>query len=217
MSDFSGEIARYQKELSDLIIGVQTKNIQLLIEELIKSYEIGARVYIFGNGGSGATASHMAQDWNKGTKLCLARENGRRLKVICLNNNVPEMLAYGNDVGFEDIFLGQLDTHLDAQDLVIPISGSGNSKNIVKAVEYANVRGARTFGLCGAYNKSNLLDGGLLQSQAKNSLHVRSADMQHIEDVHHAMCHLALQAICEYLKQPISRCVSQETPANKQR
>jgi len=204
--DFSADISGYQRRLCDLVQAVKVEEVNTFITSLLESYYAGKRVYIFGNGGSGATASHMAQDWNKGTRLCEGRPDGKRLRVICLNNNVPEMLAYANDIGFEDVFAGQLDTHLDEGDLVIAISGSGNSKNIVKAVEYANAHGSRTFGLCGAYNRTDLADGGKLRRLAHQSLHVPSPDMQLIEDVHHAVCHLALQAMCKYLNQPSPVC-----------
>ena len=204
--DFSADIVGYKKRLCDIVQAVSVTEVNALIKELLQTYEAGKRVYIFGNGGSGATASHMAQDWNKGTRLCEGRPDGKRLRVICLNNNTPEMLAYANDVGYEDVFAGQLDTHLDSGDMVVAISGSGNSRNIIKAVEYANSHGARTFGLSGAYKRQDLNDGGSLQKVAHQSLHVPSPDMQIIEDVHHAMCHLALQAMCKYLNQPKPVC-----------
>lgn len=204
--DFRDDIRTYTETLCDLIKRVDSGQVNRFIHALLQTYESGKRVYIFGNGGSGATASHMAQDWNKGTRLCEPRSNGKMLRVICLNNNVPEMLAYANDVGYEAVFEGQLRTHMDPDDLVIGISGSGNSRNVANAIEFANSQRGRTFGLCGAYKRSNLSDGGALQRLAQGHLHVPSPDMQHIEDVHHAMCHLALQAMCKYLSLPAPQC-----------
>ena len=104
-----------------------------------------------GNGGSGSTASHFACDINKGS--CF--ELNKKFKVICLNDNMPTILAYANDLSYDKIFVEQLKNFLQEGDVVIGISGSGNSETVLQAVSYAKEHGARTVGLSG-------FDGGTL-------------------------------------------------------
>jgi D-sedoheptulose 7-phosphate isomerase len=133
-----------------------------------------------GNGGSGATASHFTGDFNKG----LSFHKARRFRFICLNDNYATFAAYANDVGYEDVFVEPLKNFLAEGDLVIGISGSGNSPNVLKAVEYANDHGAVTLGLTG-------YDGGKLKTLARHGVHIPIADMQVTEDLHMVLDHLA--------------------------
>ena len=141
-------------------------------------------VITFGNGGSGSTASHFICDWNKG--ISYGQEN--RIKGICLNDNIPTIMAYANDISYESVFLEQLKNFIEPDCLVIALSGSGNSKNVLKAVEFANHYGAHTLGLVG-------YDGGQLKKLACHSIWIRINDMQVTEDLHLSFGHMTMQKI----------------------
>lgn len=143
-------------------------------------------IYIFGNGGSGSTASHIVCDMNKG--VCFS--NDRKLKFHCLNDNVATLMAYSNDVSYDCIFEEQLKNFLRPQDVAIGISGSGNSTNVVKAIQYAKSIEAETIGITG-YN------GGQLKPLVDLSIHVPINDMQKIEDIHLIIGHIAMQLLCQ--------------------
>ena len=154
--------------------------------ELVRqAWEQDKFVYTFGNGGSGSTASHFAMDWSKG----ISHGKDRKLKVHCLNGNVPTMLAYANDLSYESIFVEQLRGLVRPGDLVIGISGSGNSKNVLRAIEHANEAGAVTLGLCG-------YDGGQLRKIARHQVWVNIPDMQIVEDLHLVFGHVVMQKLC---------------------
>jgi D-sedoheptulose 7-phosphate isomerase len=132
-----------------------------------------------GNGGSASTASHMASDLNKGAN----RTDAPRFSAIALTDNIPLMMAWANDSSYDDVFIEQLRNHLEKGDVVIGISGSGNSLNVLKAIGYANSSGATTIGLAG-------FDGGELAKMAKISYTVPSHCMQQVEDVHLILEHM---------------------------
>lgn len=177
--DFTASIDEYLKRLSDTLGLLSRSDLNRLLNLLVDALESGNNIYIMGNGGSAATASHFAADFNKGLSLGKAR----RFRMICLNDNVPTMTAYANDVGYEDVFVEQLRNFLKPGELVIAISGSGNSRNVLKAVEYANGTGAVTVGIAG-------FDGGELCRLASSHVLVPIHDMQVVEDIHMAMDHL---------------------------
>ncbi len=141
-----------------------------------------------GNGGSGTTASHFVCDINKGT--CLELE--KKFKVICLNDNMPTVLAYANDLSYERIFVEQLKNFLQPGDVVIGISGSGNSENIILAISYAREAGAKTIGLSG-------FDGGRLAQIVDIPFVAAINDMQKVEDVHMIVVHMLMQYLCRLL------------------
>lgn len=145
---------------------------------LLETYNKAGRIYIFGNGGSGANASHFCGDFLKGVSYGLEK----RFQVVCLNDNIPAMLAIANDISYEDVFIEQLKNFVNKEDLVIGISGSGNSKNIVKAMEFAKNIGAGTVALCG-------YDGGKIKQIADVSLHANINDMEVSEDMHLIFIH----------------------------
>lgn len=187
--DSFNEIERYKDELKETIDKIDKKPINHFIEVLLKHYEAESHIFIFGNGGSGMTASHTVCDFNKG--VCLDLE--RKFKFICLNDNIGSILAYGNDISYDDIFALQLKNYLNPGDLVIGISGSGNSENIVKTIEYARQAGVDTFTLCG-------FDGGKLkQIDQNNCIHVPIRDMQIVEDCHLVVFHMLMRIIYNYL------------------
>lgn len=143
-----------------------------------------AQIFIMGNGGSGATASHMCCDFNKG----LSYQYPRKYRMHCLNDNIPTILAYANDVGYDAVFVEQIKNFLNKEDLVIGISGSGNSPNVIKALQYANELGATTLGISG-YN------GGELKHIAQYNVHINCNDMQHVEDIHTFCAHMAMRVL----------------------
>ena len=172
----------YITRLAEILEGINGREFEEFITALHKAYQKESNIFIFGNGGSATTASHFACDMNKGT----GHGKSKKFKVVCLNDNVPILLAYANDISYDDVFVQQLKNFVRAEDLVIGVSGSGNSENIVRAVSYANERGIATFGICG-------FDGGSLKNVAQNSLVIDCDDMQKIEDAHLIIFHCAMQ------------------------
>lgn len=155
---------------------------------IMKAYEGKHIIYIFGNGGSSATASHYQNDFNKGISEYV--EN--KFRFQCLNDNVATIMAIANDIGFEEVFRFQLMNKLEEGDLVIAISGSGNSKNVINAVKYAKEHNNRVIGLTG-------FNGGQLRELADVSLHVDVMSMQVTEDIHMMFDHLIMGIFYETL------------------
>ncbi|MEY2970620.1 MAG: hypothetical protein RLZZ599_993 [Bacteroidota bacterium] len=149
------------------------KALDALVEAFHTTYEKGGNIYTMGNGGSGASASHAAGDFLKGASYGL----DKRFRMICLNDNLPSMMAIANDIGWDDIFVEPLKNFLKPEDLVIGISGSGNSKNVVKAIEFANANGATTVAMSG-------FKGGKISEIATLNVHAPVMDMEVTEDVH---------------------------------
>jgi len=178
--DFGPDILKYFERLKATIDRISREEVNHLLGLLLDALEQGRTVFTMGNGGSAATASHYAADFNKG----LSYGKARRFRFMCLSDNIPTLTAYANDVAYEEVFVEQLRNFLQPGDLVIAISGSGNSRNILKAVEYANGRGAVTVGLTG-------YDGGELKRIAHCGVHVPITDMQITEDLHMVLDHLA--------------------------
>jgi len=173
--DYLSEVSRTLDTMKKELPG-KTREI---ISILTTARDSGKRVYTCGNGGSASTASHMASDLNKGAN----RQDSPRFKAIALTDNIPAMSAWANDSSYEDIFVEQLKNHLEKGDVVIAISGSGNSPNILKAVHYANDIGATTIGLSG-------FDGGKLSKIANISYVVPNNCMQQVEDIHLLIEHM---------------------------
>lgn len=159
-------------------------------ELVYRAWEQDRFVFIFGNGGSGTTASHMAEDLGKSTlrPSDLQDESKKRLKVLSLTDNAGWIMAVGNDVAYEDIFVQQLMNFGRAGDLVIAISGSGNSPNVLKAVDWANRHGLITFGLTG-------YQGGKLKDRQQRGLHVALDDMGMVESIHLCLFHWVLNDV----------------------
>lgn len=178
------EIGGYLYRLQRCIDNLDKNEIDNFIKVLLSARDKGKTIYVMGNGGSAATASHFCCDFNKG----MSYNQNKKFKMFCLNDNVATMLAYSNDVDYSDIFVEQLKNFLNEGDVVVAISGSGNSKNIVKAVEYANSKNAVTIGLTG-------FDGGLLKEIAQHSVNANVDDMQITEDIHMMFCHLTYSVL----------------------
>ena len=180
-------IEDYLRELKETFDKLPYSQIKKIKDILLQAYRENKKVFIMGNGGSATTASHFACDLAKGTA---GKDNSRkRFKAIALTDNVPLLTAWANDTAYENIFLEQLKNLLDTGDVVIALSGSGNSKNVLRAVEYANAQEAVTIGLTG-------FEGGKLKSMVKECLIVPSRRMEQIEDVHLILEHL----LCFWLR-----------------
>ncbi|HUT18016.1 MAG TPA: SIS domain-containing protein [Anaerolineae bacterium] len=176
----------YVAATAALLDEVDPGEVQALVDAIVDAYRADAFVFIIGNGGSAASASHLCEDLGKGTLTDLERQ--RRLRAISLTDSMPYILAWANDEGYERIFVEQLRNLARPGALLIAISGSGNSPNVLRAVEYGNEHGMRTFGVCG-------YDGGALKRAAQQSLHVRSDDMGMVEAVHGVVFHYLVDAL----------------------
>jgi D-sedoheptulose 7-phosphate isomerase len=164
---------QYIDAVKSTLDALDPKALDALVEAFHTTYEKGGNIYTMGNGGSGASASHAAGDFLKGASYGL----DKRFKMICLNDNLPSMMAIANDIGWESIFVEPLKNFLSKDDLVIGISGSGNSKNVVNALEYANAQGATTVAMSG-------FKGGKISEIATINVHAPVMDMEVTEDVH---------------------------------
>ena len=167
MKNYKSEIKEYiENEIAVLrTLDVETLNEVLnLLEQTLENEKM---IYIMGNGGSAATASHFQNDFNKG----VSEYTEKKFRFLCLNDNVPTVMAIANDIGYEEIFRFQLRGRLRPGDVVIGISGSGNSENVLNAVEYAKECGNTVVGITG-------YSGGKLRKIADYSLHVPVNSMQ---------------------------------------
>jgi D-sedoheptulose 7-phosphate isomerase len=184
MADYIQDIEDYLNELKKTINHLDKNEINVFINLLIKARDEKKTVFIMGNGGSASTASHFCCDFNKGASYGY----DKRFKFICLNDNTPTMMAYSNDVSYEEALVEQLKNFFEPGDYVIGISGSGNSENVVKAIEYANQNNGTTIGLTG-------YQGGKLKKICHHSVNMGVDDMQISEDLHMMMDHLSLRVI----------------------
>jgi D-sedoheptulose 7-phosphate isomerase len=182
--DLTGPVVEYLTGLKNAIDSINVAEIALVMDQLLEVYERQGFVYIFGNGGSASTAAHFVNDFNKGIGQSLAK----RFRFCCLNDNIATVLALANDIDYSEVFVEQLRNFLTPRDMVIAISGSGNSRNVLEAVRFANVRGARTVALVG-------FDGGKLKELADYCIHVPVHDMQKVEDLHLAMNHVMMSVL----------------------
>ena len=161
------------------LLRIDPAEVKALADAMHACYEEGRFIFLCGNGGSGSNASHFCEDVGKGTlrRQDFDREGKRRFRILSLTDNTPYILAWGNDEGFERVFVEQLKNLAGPGDLLIAISGSGNSPNVLRAVEWANAHGLRTFGCTG-------FDGGQLRRLAQQGLHVPLDDMGVVESIH---------------------------------
>ena len=184
--DSASYISRLQEELARIDRG----ELERWADLVFQAWERERFVFIIGNGGSGTTASHMAEDLGKSTlrPADLKDESKKRLKVLSLTDNQGWILAVGNDCGYDQVFVQQLMNYGGAGDLLIAISGSGNSPNILAAVDWANRHGVMTFGLTG-------YDGGKLRRMQETGLHVPLDDMGMVESIHLCVFHWMLNDV----------------------
>lgn len=178
----------YLEQLKATLDAFPLEQYDAVLAAFLKAHAEGANLFLMGNGGSAATASHMACDLNKGVSFGLAR----RFKVLCLNDNIPTMMAYANDLSYQDVFAQQLANFVQPGDVVLGISGSGNSENVLRAVALGKQAGALTIGLTG-------YDGGKLHAQADIGLNIAVNDMQIAEDLHLVIGHMLMRDLCAAL------------------
>jgi UDP-glucose 4-epimerase len=175
----------YLRKLANCLESLDRDELDRGIELIRVAWQEGRQIITLGNGGSAMTALHFITDWNKMTHLA----TGKPFRGRTLLDNVGMITAYGNDLSYADIFAEQIKNIAVPGDLVIAISGSGNSENVIRAVTVANDMGCQTLGLCG-------FSGGRLKSVAKYSIWVNSQDMQLCEDAHATFGHVVMKSLC---------------------
>lgn len=169
----------YRTSLLEAIATIDIEKVNRAIEWFRDARAEGRRIFVCGNGGSASTASHFACDVVKGASF--GRQS--RFRIMALTDQVPTLTAYANDVGYDAVFVEQLKNFAEPGDLFMAISGSGNSPNVLRAIEYANGIGCRTIALSGR-------DGGKLGPLAELNLQVAHSHMGRIEDAHLIMLHM---------------------------
>jgi D-sedoheptulose 7-phosphate isomerase len=174
--------------LIDLLRSVDPQTLEHVVASLRTARDHGGTIFLAGNGGSASTASHLANDLGKAT-----RATGRAsVRVVSLTDNVAWMTALANDEGYDRVFAGQLENFASPGDVLVVISASGNSRNLIAAAECARAQGATTVALLG-------FDGGALLGLVDHALWLPSAAGAYalVEDAHSALCHVLTQCMCE--------------------
>src|SRR3989344_2886654 len=181
-SELSLHIVKYIDDLKFALEKLPHEKIEEAIEIILKAFKKDRKIFIMGNGGSASNASHMACDFSKGTLRRVYDENEKRIRVISLTDNVAIMTAFANDLSYEDIFIQQLRNLVEKDDVVIVLSGSGNSTNVIKAVAYAKRKEAIIIGILGfrtGGKLANLVDCAII---ADSGNYGQSEDIQLILD-----------------------------------
>ncbi len=173
------DVRPFLERVGQELMRIDPRQVKALADLMHSCYLEGRMIFVCGNGGSGSNASHFCEDVGKGT---LRREDfdddkKKRIRILSLTDNTPYILAWGNDEGFERVFVEQLKNLAGPGDLLVAISGSGNSPNVLRAVEWANAHGLKTFGCTG-------FSGGKLQKLARYNFHVPLDDMGIVESIH---------------------------------
>lgn len=185
--DFRNDIRNYFRIEKETIDNISIDDLNAVLNVLNRARDERRTVFICGNGGSAATASHFCCDFNKG----ISADQQSKFRFICLSDNIPTMMAYANDFNYEEIFVGPLRNLFREGDYVIGISGSGNSMNVVKAIEYANEHHGVTIGLTG-------YSGGKVKQLCQYNVHVPVDNMQIAEDLHMILDHCMMTILCKY-------------------
>lgn len=175
--------SEYKQYLQRALDSVSEQEVENFIEALYDAYQRDAMIFVIGNGGSAANASHLAQDLAKGT--CVSMEQEKRIRALSLTDNFAFFSALGNDEGYDQVFVQQLRTFCRPGDLLVAISGSGNSPNVLRAIEYANDHGLKTIGVTG-------FSGGKLAGMVGLQVHVPLNDMCTAESVHSVVFHYVI-------------------------
>jgi D-sedoheptulose 7-phosphate isomerase len=183
------EFRTYFNNVAGALEKIDIQSVETLVDLLLTARDQDKTIFLFGNGGSAATASHVTGDFIKGISYRLEK----RFRVMCLNDNISGMMAISNDLSYDEVFVEQLKAFLQKDDLVIGISGSGNSVNVVKAIEYANAAGAKTVAFCG-------FEGGKIKKTAHHLIHIPVNDMEITEDIHIIIFHAIKQSLMKRLR-----------------
>ncbi len=181
-------VSNYLNAHQQLAQKLDAEAFQKGIEMIKAAFEGGKKIITCGNGGSASTASHYITDWNKMVNLA----TGKKFRGVSLCDNVGLITAYGNDLAYAEVFSGQIDALMDEGDLLVAVSGSGNSPNVIKAIESARNSGGRVLGVVG-------FDGGEMMPLCDHSILVPSFDMQLCEDVHLMFGHMVMKTLCRTL------------------
>lgn len=181
----------YIQYIGEVFSKISTAEIELFAKTLLNARDKGSSIYFIGNGGSATTASHFVNDIGIGTK-----SSGKTFRVFSLCDNHSVITAIANDYGYEDIFLRQLEILLNDQDVVIAISASGNSENLLRAIDFAKNKGAITVGLTS-------FSGGKLKKEVDISVHIPAQEGEYgpAEDGHMVLDHLISSYLYHYLKE----------------
>lgn len=179
-------INEYINVLKSLMDKLDKRLIEKAIDLIFEAYKNDKQLFIMGNGGSATTAMHFACDIGKGTIV----EGKKRFRVISLNDNIALITAVSNDYGYEHVFSEQLKNLVNEKDIIIAISASGNSPNLINAIDYAKQKGAITISLVG-------FDGGILKQTSDLCIHIENSIYGQIEDIHLSLCHIISQAVKE--------------------
>lgn len=193
----AGVFARaYAARLTALLQAIDFDEVGAFIDEIWQARETGARIFLMGNGGSAATASHFANDLTVG-----ARGGAKPFRAVSLADNTALLTCLANDFGYESVFVRQLESQIQPGDIVVAISASGNSENLVRALELANARGNLTIAIVG-------FDGGRLRQLARRVVHIRTARGEYgpVEDVHLILDHILTGYLAE-------RCAAEAQPS----
>jgi len=185
------DFKNYINDLKKVIDSLDINEVENFLNLLEVAYKNEKFVFVIGNGGSAANASHFAQDLAKGTRIKPGQP--KRMKALSLTDNTAYITAQGNDDGYDSIFEQQLRTFANKGDYVVAISGSGNSPNIIKAIEWANNNGLVTIGVTG-------FDGGKLKKIAHHTVNVVLNDMCTTESVHSIVFHYVILELRERFK-----------------
>ncbi len=178
-------VASYLTHLSGMISQLDQSMVESAIALIKDHWNQKRKIIVCGNGGSALTASHYINDWNKMAYLA----TGKPFRGHCLSDNMGLMTSYSNDMSYADVYSEQLKNLMDPGDLVIAVSGSGNSENVVRALQYANANGGVTLAICG-------YDGGKVRKIAQHCLWIQSFDMQICEDLHFVFGHMVMKSLC---------------------
>jgi D-sedoheptulose 7-phosphate isomerase len=178
------DVRPFLERVAHELLRIDPAEVKTLADLMYSCYQRDRTIFLIGNGGSGSNASHFCEDVGKCTlrRQDYDDDSKQRFRILSLTDNTPYILAWGNDEGFDRVFVEQLKNLAGPGDLLIAISGSGNSPNILRAVEWANRRGLTTFGCTG-------FSGGKLRALAQKGLHVPLDDMGIVESVHLAAFH----------------------------
>lgn len=178
---FHNNIKDYILQEQRILDELNIEDINQFINILLETCRKNGIIYICGNGGSASTASHFMNDFNKGVESF----GGIPFRFMCLSDNIATITAIANDISYDKIYSHQLQNRLKAEDIVIGISGSGNSLNVINAIEYARSCGNTTITLTG-------YDGGILKNISTYNIHVPIHNMQIVEDIHLILDHLTM-------------------------
>jgi len=182
----------YFSYLNTVLQNIDTAEVAQFIETILDARERGASVYIIGNGGSAATASHFANDFSTGTN-----DYEKPFRVISLTDNVAVISAIGNDFGYDEIFVRQLRVHGKKGDILVGISASGNSVNVINAFDFAKIAGIKTVAI-------TAFDGGKMKAIADEGIHVVTGAKEYgpAEDAHMILDHLVSNYLMRFIRLP---------------